>query len=163
MGDVERHRFKAGDVIFTQEDDPRGEAYVIHSGAVEIRTRINGADRVLNRLGVGELFGVLALFLRSPRSASAVAVSDTELLIIKNERLEWLIFNPPQLTMEILKHQRWWSPPMPSETAAVERVCRRRAGGGQGQDVAHRSSRWVRGRCWRQTQHLATPRRCTAR
>jgi hypothetical protein len=51
MGDVERHRFKAGDVIFTQEDDPRGEAYVIHSGAVEIRTRINGADRVLNRLG----------------------------------------------------------------------------------------------------------------
>ena len=104
MGDVERHRFKAGDVIFTQEDDPRGEAYVIHSGAVEIRTKINGADRVLNRLGVGELFGVLALFLRSPRSASAVAVSDTELLIIKNERLEWLIFNRPQLTMEILKH-----------------------------------------------------------
>ena len=104
MGDVERHRFKAGDVIFTQEDDPRGEAYVIHSGAVEIRTKINGADRVLNRLGVGQLFGVLALFLRSPRSASAVAVSDTELLIIKNERLEWLIFNRPQLTMEILKH-----------------------------------------------------------
>jgi len=33
-----------------------------------------------------------------------VAVSDTELLIIKNERLEWLIFNRPHLTMEILKH-----------------------------------------------------------
>jgi len=104
MGDIERHRFKAGEVVFLQDDDPRGEAYVIHSGAVEIRTKINGADRVLNRLGVGELFGVLALFLKSPRSASAVAVSDTELLIIKNDRLEWLIFNRPQLTMEILKH-----------------------------------------------------------
>jgi len=31
MGDIERHRFKAGDVVFLQDDDPRGEAYVIHS------------------------------------------------------------------------------------------------------------------------------------
>src|SRR5213078_2160182 len=36
-------------------------------------------------------------------SASAVATSDTELLIIKDERLEWLIRNRPQLTVELLK------------------------------------------------------------
>ena len=33
---------------------------------------------------------------------------DVELLIIKNERLEWLIRNLPQLTMELLKRLSEW-------------------------------------------------------
>jgi hypothetical protein len=32
-----------------------------------------------------------------------VATSPTELLVIKQERLDWLIRNRPQLTMEMLK------------------------------------------------------------
>ena len=32
-----------------------------------------------------------------------VATSATELLVIKQERLDWLIRNRPQLTMEVLK------------------------------------------------------------
>jgi len=103
LGDVERRKFKAGEVIFTEGADPHAEAYVIHAGVVEIRKRFDGSERVLNTLHEGELFGQMALFRRSPRSASAVAVTDVELLIIKNERLEWLIFNRPKLTMELLK------------------------------------------------------------
>jgi rhodanese-related sulfurtransferase len=103
LGDVERRKFKAGEVIFTEGADPHAEAYVVHAGVVEIRKHIEGAERVLNTLHEGELFGQMALFRRSPRSASAVAQTDVELLIIKNERLEWLIRNRPQLTMELLK------------------------------------------------------------
>jgi rhodanese-related sulfurtransferase len=103
LGDIERRKFKPGDVIFKEGDDPRGEAYVIHTGAVEVRRRFDGTDKVLNRLGEGEPLGEMALFRKGPRSASAVATGDVELLIIKEERLEWLIRNRPQLTMEILK------------------------------------------------------------
>jgi S1-C subfamily serine protease/rhodanese-related sulfurtransferase len=103
LGDIERRRFRAGEVIFREGDDPRGEAYVIHTGAVEIRRSFDGTERVLNRLGEGELLGDLALFRKGARSASAVATSETELLIIKDERLEWLIRNRPQLTVELLK------------------------------------------------------------
>ena len=103
LGDVERRKFNAGEVIFREGDDPRGEAYVIHAGAVEIRRRLDGAERTLNRLGEGQLFGEMALFRKGARSASAVATSDTELLIIRDERLEWLIRNRPQLTIEVLK------------------------------------------------------------
>ncbi len=45
----------------------------------------------------------MALFRRAPRSASALAVTDVELLVIRAERLEWLIRNRPQLTIEMLK------------------------------------------------------------
>jgi rhodanese-related sulfurtransferase len=102
LGDVERRKFKAGEVIFRQ-GDPGHEAYVIHSGAVDIRVHINGSERVLARLGEGELFGDMSLFRKAPRSADAVAADDIELLIITHERLEWLIRNRAQLTLEILK------------------------------------------------------------
>jgi S1-C subfamily serine protease/rhodanese-related sulfurtransferase len=108
VGDVARKQFKTGEVIFREGDDPRGEAYLIHEGTVEIRKRINGTERVVNKMGEGELLGELALFRRTARSADAVATSDVELLVIQNERLEWLIRNRPQLTIEILKRLAEW-------------------------------------------------------
>lgn len=108
VGDVERRAFRAGETIVKQGDDPRGEAYVVHAGAVEIRKRIGDTDRILGRLGEGELLGEMALFRKAPRSASAVAATDVELLVVKAERLEWLIRNRPQLTLEILKRLSDW-------------------------------------------------------
>ena len=96
--------FKAGEAIFLEGDNPHGEAYVIHSGRVEIRRRFDGVERVLAALGDGELLGDIALFRTSAaRSAAAVAQSDVELLVIKAERLDWLIHNRPQLTKELLR------------------------------------------------------------
>jgi rhodanese-related sulfurtransferase len=103
LGDVERRRFARDEVIFREGDDAHGEAYVVHAGSVEIRKRIDGVERVLTKYGEGELFGEMALFRKAPRSADAFATSDVELLVIKNERLDWLIRNRPQLTIEILK------------------------------------------------------------
>ncbi len=103
LGDIERRKFKPAEVIFREGDDARGEAYVIHAGSVEIRRSFDGVEKVLTRYGEGELLGEMALFRKAPRSANAVAVSDVELLIIKDERLEWLIRNRPSLTVEVLK------------------------------------------------------------
>jgi rhodanese-related sulfurtransferase len=102
LGDVERRRFKAGEFI-CHEGDPGQEAFIIHSGVIEIRRHINGADKVLGRLGEGELVGDMALFRKAPRSADMVAAVDSELLVLTYERLEWLIRNRTQLTLEILK------------------------------------------------------------
>jgi rhodanese-related sulfurtransferase len=103
LGDIERRRFAPQQVIFKEGDDPKGEAYVVHAGSVEIRKRFDGVEKVLTTLHEGELFGEIGLFRKAGRSASAIAVNDLELLIIKAERLEWLMRNRPQLTMEIVK------------------------------------------------------------
>ncbi|HYS15809.1 MAG TPA: cyclic nucleotide-binding domain-containing protein [Candidatus Binatia bacterium] len=103
LGDIERRRFKPGDVIFKEGDDAHDEAYVIHAGTVEIRRSFDGAERVLNRIGEGEPLGEIGLFRKGPRSATAVAAEDVELLILKQERLEWLVRNRPQLALELLK------------------------------------------------------------
>jgi S1-C subfamily serine protease/rhodanese-related sulfurtransferase len=103
LGDVERRKFAPNELIAREGDDPRGEAFVIHSGTVEIRRKLDGAERTLAKLGEGELIGEWGLFRNAPRSADMVATSPTEVLVLKQERLDWLIRNRPQLTMEVLK------------------------------------------------------------
>jgi rhodanese-related sulfurtransferase len=108
VGDLERRRLKAGEAIFKEGADPQGEAYVIHSGTVEIRRMFDGESRLLNTMGEGELLGDMALFREDLRSADAIAQTDVELLVIKNERLDWLIRNRPQLTIEVLRRLSNW-------------------------------------------------------
>jgi rhodanese-related sulfurtransferase len=103
LGDMERRHFPEGSVICKQGDDPRGEAYIIHSGTIEVRVHENGSTRVLARQGEGELTGEMALFRRGRRSTDLVAVTDVDLLVLKSERLDWLIRNRPEVTIEILK------------------------------------------------------------
>jgi S1-C subfamily serine protease/rhodanese-related sulfurtransferase len=103
LGDVERRKFAEGEVLMQEGADPHGEAFLIHSGHVEVRRRFDGVERVLAKLDEGQLVGDMALFRNAPRSATVVATSPTEVLVIKQERLDWLIRNRPQLTMEILK------------------------------------------------------------
>ena len=104
QGDIERRHYAPGEVIFQEGDDAREEAYVVHAGTVEIKKRYPGGERRLNVTKEGELLGEMALFRNARRSASAVAMTDVELLVMRNERLEWLIRNRPELTLELLKH-----------------------------------------------------------
>jgi S1-C subfamily serine protease/rhodanese-related sulfurtransferase len=108
LGDLERRRFKPGEIIAKEGDDPRGEAYVVHAGIVEVRRTFDGEHRLLGTMGEGELIGEMSLFRDAPRSADLIAQTDVELLIIKNERLDWLIRNRPQLTIEVLRRLSNW-------------------------------------------------------
>jgi S1-C subfamily serine protease/rhodanese-related sulfurtransferase len=103
QGHIERRRYPAGAVIFEEGEDARGEAYVVHAGTIEIKKRVDGGERRLNLVNEGELLGEMALFRKAPRSASAVALTDAEILVVQNERLGWLIRNRPELTLELLK------------------------------------------------------------
>lgn len=77
---------------------------MVHVGTVEIVKRDPAGERRLNLVKEGGLLGEMALFRHAPRSAAAVAVTEVELLVMRNERLEWLIRNRPELTLELLKH-----------------------------------------------------------
>ncbi len=108
LGDLERRTFKAGDVIFRENADAKGEAFLVHAGTVQIKRTFDGAEKTLSTLGEGELFGDMALFREASRSADAVAGTDVELIVINNDRLDWLIRNRPQLTKEVVRRLSEW-------------------------------------------------------
>ena len=81
-----RQRFGPGEVIF-REGDKASEAFVIESGRVEISTDVGSERKVLAILGPGEMFGEMAALDGTERSATAVALQDTELTLIFHEQL----------------------------------------------------------------------------
>lgn len=78
----ERMVYRAGETVFL-EGDIGAHAYVVDSGEIRIsRKRGNGEELTLAHLNRGDLFGELALIDDQPRSASATAGSDSELMTL---------------------------------------------------------------------------------
>jgi len=102
-GEIPSRTFKAGEVIFKEGDDAKGEAFLVHEGKVEVRKFLGGEDKLLRVLGKGELLGEFALFTNAPRSATALAAGPVTLLLIPANRLDAMVRTNPALAMAIIK------------------------------------------------------------
>ncbi len=103
IGDIPTRTFEAGEIIFREGDDAKGEAFLVHLGKIEIRKLIGGEERLLNVLKKGELLGEFALFRNAPRSATAVAAEPVTLMVIPANRLDHMVRSNPALAMAIIK------------------------------------------------------------
>ena len=103
IGEVPTRTFNPGDVIFREGDDPKGEAFLVHIGKVEVRKVIGSEERLLRTLGKGELLGELGLFRSAPRSATAVAAEPVTLMVIPANRLDHMVRSNPALAVAIIK------------------------------------------------------------
>ena len=85
-------------VVFVKGD--RGEfAYLVKAGSVEIRS----SGRAMELVCPGGLFGEMALIDDEPRSASAVALGTTELIVIDRPTFERIIREVPDFAMSVMK------------------------------------------------------------
>jgi len=103
IGEIPTRDYKVGDVIFREGDDPKGEAFLVHIGRVEIKKLIAGEDRLLTTIKKGELLGELALFRNAPRSASAIAAEPVTLMVISANRLDHMVRSNPTLAVALIK------------------------------------------------------------
>ena len=75
-----------GDRLF-DEGDAGDRLYVVLDGKIKLtRTASDGRENLLSVLGPGEMFGELSLFDPRPRTASAVAVTDSKLAGLVKEQ-----------------------------------------------------------------------------
>lgn len=103
IGDIPTRIFKLGDVIFREGDDAKGEAFIVHSGKVEIRQLVAGEEQLLNVLKEGELLGGFALFRNAPRSATAIAAEPVTLMVIPANRLDHMVRSNPTLAVALIR------------------------------------------------------------
>lgn len=90
--------FASGQVVF-RAGESGDRLYVVRSGAVELRH----GDIVLERLGPGEMFGEMAIIDGSPRSATAVACEDSELVPIDQPRFHALCQHTPFFAENVMR------------------------------------------------------------
>ena len=103
IGDIPTRTFNPGDVIFKEGDDPKGEAFIVHIGTVEIKKLIAGEQRLLNTVGKGSLLGEFGLLRDAPRSATAIATDAVTLMVISGNRLDHMVRSNPALAAALIK------------------------------------------------------------
>lgn len=82
---LRRRRFPKNEVIFHQDDAGNG-LFLVASGSVKIvRRSEDGRELILSLITSGECFGELSLLDGEPRSADAIAVEASELLVLPRD------------------------------------------------------------------------------
>ncbi|MDR1428607.1 MAG: Crp/Fnr family transcriptional regulator [Bifidobacteriaceae bacterium] len=95
-------RLSRGDVLFHQGDT--GDTfYIVATGKLKLGWRAaDGRESLIAILGPGEMIGELTLFDPGPRTATAVAVSDTELSTLSHSQLTAEIGRHPEVATHLL-------------------------------------------------------------
>jgi CRP/FNR family cyclic AMP-dependent transcriptional regulator len=96
--DIPTRDYRAGETIF-REGEPGLEFYVIRAG----RVRILSGNRLLETLGVNEIFGEMALIDTSPRSATVVAETDVVVAPVTEKQYLFLVRHTPYFALKVMR------------------------------------------------------------
>lgn len=97
-GDIQTSSFKAGDIIF-REGDNAIDLFVIKSGQV----RIQIGNRTVTELAPDTIFGEMALIDDEPRSATAIATTDVELVPVSEKQFLFLVSQTPYFALKVMR------------------------------------------------------------
>jgi CRP-like cAMP-binding protein len=95
---IESQFFKAGTTIF-REGEQAHELFVIKSGEV----RIQIGNRTVSELSADHIFGEMALIDNEARSASAIAVTDVELVPVSEKQFLFLVSQTPYFALKVMR------------------------------------------------------------
>ena len=100
---VVSRQYKVGEELVEQGKGGIG-LFVIVSGKTEaIHTRIDGTEVIVNTFGPTDFFGELAVLNDKPRTASVVAIEDTECLVLVRWELFGKLRQDPEMAIVILQ------------------------------------------------------------
>lgn len=90
--------YKPGETIFDKGSDG-GIMYIIIEGEIEIQ--VDGV--VVGKLFEGQILGEMALVQNEPRSATAVAVTDTKIVPIDRDAFLYIVKQEPLFALFVMK------------------------------------------------------------
>ena len=102
--------FDDGEIIFC-ENEPTKEVYILKEGKVKISRMIDKKEVQLFIMMPGDIFGEMSILENKTRSATATAIEDSELVVIKKENFEMMAKKEPQLTARLISllAERIWN------------------------------------------------------
>jgi len=99
---VDSISLNTGDTLF-QAGEPGESLFVVRSGSIELFIKDTvGQKIVLTIAAAGDLFGELSLLDSGPRTATAVALSETDLLVLDRDDLLLLFQKRPDSALNML-------------------------------------------------------------
>jgi len=103
MAERNEKKFGTNQLIF-REGESGQEMYILIEGAVELRKKVEGAEKLLKTVdSPNDFFGEMSLIDNRPRSATAVAVSETRVIAVNEAAFENLILTNGRFALKIIK------------------------------------------------------------
>lgn len=92
------------DAFICKEGQQADSMYIIKSGIVQIFCDDGkGGRKILTHLKLGEYFGEMALLTEEPRTASSIALAETEVIRLKKDSFRNLLKTSPGVSLSIIK------------------------------------------------------------
>lgn len=101
MDMAESVSIRAGEVLITQ-GDPGDSAYVVINGEFEVQKQSGASLIKIDVRNPGEVVGEMSLLTSAPRSATVIALQNSELLRIPREAFEHLLSTSPGAALAVL-------------------------------------------------------------
>ena len=99
-----RHRRLPAGTTLCHEGDFGDTMYFVVQGGLQISKRvIEGADKVLATLDVGQYAGELSLLTGAQRNATMRAVEDTEVVEIDQEAFLQIMHDQPKVVLDLMR------------------------------------------------------------
>jgi CRP/FNR family cyclic AMP-dependent transcriptional regulator len=100
---VGKRRYPKDTVVFFEKDEA-DTFFVIESGRIKVTILgDDGREIILSILSPGDFFGEIALLDDDPRSATAIAIEDTELLCLARPDFQAVMETNPSITLALIK------------------------------------------------------------
>src|SRR5260370_40951168 len=99
---VDELKVPAGHTLF-QAGDPGDSLFIVQSGQIELFIKDTAGQKiVLTTAEQGDMFGELAMLDTGPRTATALALIDTEVLVLDRDDLILLFQRKPEAALHML-------------------------------------------------------------
>jgi uncharacterized membrane protein len=99
---VDAIKLNAGDTLFNA-GEPGESLFVVRSGSIELYIKDTAGQKIVLTIAEeGNLFGELSLLDSGPRTATAIALSDSELLVLDRDDLLLLFQKRPDAALNML-------------------------------------------------------------
>ena len=100
---IKSMQVEKGQFIFLQ-DDTSEKAYLVRSGLISIILEsLDGRKLVINEMHPGDFFGEVGVLTKQPRSTSAIARTDSELLALPRQAFLSILEAEPVLARRMLE------------------------------------------------------------
>lgn len=99
---IER-KYNKNDVIFREGELGEGFHYVKTGKVKVVKLSADGREHIINVLGPSDVFAEVLLFNKGPYPATAVAVEESCVGVIRNSELENVIISHPHVAMNIIR------------------------------------------------------------
>ncbi len=97
-------KYGKGRIIF-MEGEPGEAFFYVKSGLIKItKLSRDGREHILHILNEGHIFAEVTLFNKTVYPATAEVLEEAEIGMIKNEELEKVIMENPELSLQLIKY-----------------------------------------------------------